>query len=135
MLGTMLFRQGDVGAAIAEWSEVLKRQPDSYALNNLAWVFATYPDSSVRDGTKAVELAKQALDLSGGNAAVLRTLAAAYAESGRFSEAIDAAQRGIDLANSQGDSRLAGELEEEIALYRERLPLHAPRPITGESAP
>jgi len=73
-------------------------------MSNLAWVFATSPDQSLRDGPKAVHLAEQALRISGGRIPILfRTLAAAYAESGRFSDAMQAAQQGIELANSQGE--------------------------------
>lgn len=134
MLGTMLFQQGDVEAAIAEWREVLKRQPDSYAQNSLAWVLATYPDSSIRDGAKAVELARKALELSEGNSAtLLRTLAAAYAESGRFSEAIETAQGAQRLAIAQENPQLANEFEREIAQYRKGLPLRASPPNRGDS--
>jgi uncharacterized protein HemY len=128
MLGAMLLRQGDVNGAMAEWREVLSRQSDSYAQNGLAWVLATFPDSSMRDGNEAVKLAKQACDRSGDNASLLRTLAAAYAESGRFSDAVEAGQRAMSLATSQGDLQLVEELNREIALYQDRLPLRAARP-------
>ena len=103
--------------------------PDSYTQNSLAWVLSTYPDASIRDGAAAIQLAtKQALELSGrNNPTVLRTLAAAYAESSRFSEAIEIAERGMNSAKAQGDFRLADQLEREITLYRDRLPLGAER--------
>ena len=64
-------------------------------------MLATSPDHSVRNGTKAVELAQQTGRLSGGkNALMTATLAAAYAEEGRFSEAVTAAKRALQLANS-----------------------------------
>ena len=85
-------------------------------MSNLAWVFATSPDQSIRNGAKAVQLAEQAVRISGGRIAILfRTLAAAYAENGRFVDAIQTAQRGIELANSQGNSGLATELQTNIA--------------------
>jgi Flp pilus assembly protein TadD len=136
MLGAMLFQEGQVEAAISQWREVLARQPDNYAQNSLAWVLATYPESSIRDGATAVELARQALELSGGkNATVLRTLAAAYAESGRFSEAIETAQRGMELATAQSDFGLVDAFQREIALYRDGFPLRAQRPSIGDSPP
>ena len=68
-----------------------------------------------------------ALHLSGGRIPILyRTLAAAYAESGQFSQAIETAQRGITLANSQGNSGLAAELQGNITLYQEHRPLRDP---------
>jgi protein O-mannosyl-transferase len=125
MLGAVLFQAGRVNEAIAQWEQTLKIQPaDWVPRNGLAWVFATYPDASIRDGRRAVDLAQGALHLSGGkNPLIFRTLAAAYAESGRFAEAIDAAQRGLDLATVQGNSALAENLRSNIALYEANSPL------------
>jgi protein O-mannosyl-transferase len=130
ILGTVLIQQGRVREAIEQWQETLVMQPENgNAKSNLAWVFATYPDESVRNGTRAVELAEQALQLSGGkNSLILRTLAAAYAESGRFVEAIDTAERGLELAISQGNAGLAAELQRNIALYRVHSPLRDTSP-------
>jgi hypothetical protein len=66
---------------------------------------------------------------------IFRTLAAAYAENGRFSEAIQTAQRGIELANSLGNSGLAAELQSYIVLYQERQPLRDPSLTNGGSSP
>src|SRR6202035_1109338 len=91
ILGTVLIQQGRVKEAIEQWQETLVMHPENgNAKSNLAWVFATYPEESIRNGTRAVQLAEQAVQLSGGkNPIVLRTLAAAYAESARFKEAIE----------------------------------------------
>jgi tetratricopeptide (TPR) repeat protein len=125
ILGTVLIQQGRVREAIEQWQETLVMQPENgNAKSNLAWVFATYPEESIRNGTQAVQLAAQALQLSGGkNAIILRTLAAAYAESGRFVEAIHTAERGLELAIGQGNAGLAAELLRNIALYRTNSPL------------
>jgi len=105
-------------------------------MSNLAWVFATSPDESVRNGPKAVQLAEQAVRISGGRIPILfRTLGAAYAESGRFSEAIQAAQQGIELANSQGNSNLAAELHGNITLYQQEQPLRDPSLTNGSASP
>lgn len=137
IVGTVLTQQGRVGEGVEEWQKVLAIQPDNgNAMSNLAWVFATSPDQSLRDGPKAVELAEQALRLSGGRIPILfRTLAAAYAESGEFSKAIQAAQQGIELANSQGNSGLATELQGNIALYQGQRPLRDPSLTHGTSPP
>jgi hypothetical protein len=58
------------------------------------------------------------------HAAVLRILAAAYAEAGRFMEAKETAQRALEAANVQGNSALAGTLQDELALYELGLPYH-----------
>src|SRR5882724_2014135 len=128
IVGTILVQQGRVQEGVEEWQKVLSVEPDNgNAMSNLAWVLATSPDDSLRDGAKAVQLAEQAVRISGGRIAILfRTLAAAYAENDRFVDAIQAAQRGIALANSQGNSGLATELQGSIALYQERKPLRDP---------
>jgi len=99
-------------------------------------VFATYPEESVRNGTQAVQLAEQALKLSGGkNPIIFRTLAAAYAESGRFPEAVDTAQRGLELATSQGNTGLATEFQSNILLYGAGIPLRDTSLTNGRSSP
>ena len=137
IVGTVLTQQGRVGEGVEEWQNVLAIQPENgNAMSNLAWVFATSPDQSLRDGPKAVQLAEQAVHISGGRIAILfRTLAAAYAESGEFSKAIQTAQQGIELANSQGNSGLATELQGNITLYQEQRPLRDPSLIHGTSPP
>lgn len=124
-LGMVRAEEGRINEAIALWEKALALQRDNVsAQSNLAWVLATSAEPAIRDGAKAVQLAEQALQLSGGqNPVIFRTLAAAYAESGRFSEAIEAAQRGRELATAQGNSALANGLERNIALYRANSPL------------
>ena len=93
------------------------------ALTNLAWLLATCSNVSFRNGTKAIELAGQANQLLGGtNPLVLRTLAAAYAESGQFGKAIETARTAMQLGRMEGDSSLVGTLQQEIALYELSLP-------------
>src|SRR6266496_3055160 len=137
IVGTVLIQQGQAREAIEEWQKVLAIQPDNgNAMSNLAWVFATSPDDSLRDGPQAVQLAEQALRISGARIPIIfRTLAAAYAENGQFSEAIETARRGIDLANSQGNSGLATELQGYIALYQAGRPLRDPSLTNGSSSP
>jgi hypothetical protein len=57
------------------------------------------------------------------NAAALRILAAAYAECGRFSEAIETAKEGLQLAVAQGSSTFANALREDIIAYQKGIPL------------
>ncbi len=123
-LGVLLVQNGDVRGGIEQWEISLQLNPDDgNALNNLAWVLATYPEDSIRDGKLAVELAEKATRLPGGNVPiVLRTLAAAYAESGDFSKAIGTAQRAIDLATAQNNTSLSATLRHEIELYQVRTP-------------
>ncbi len=127
-LGTALIQEGHVTEAIAQWQEALAIQPNNgNAASNLAWVFATCPEDSIRNGPRAVELAERAMGLSGGKIpTVFRVEAAAYAEAGRFADAVQAAQRGAELAATQGNPALAAELENSILLYEAGRPLRDP---------
>ena len=121
-LATALLRKGEIGNAIEQYEKTLKIARRSVpALNNLAWIFATYSDPAFRDGTKALELAEEANEFSGrSNPIILRTLAAAYANAGQFSRAVEVAQLALSLTDRQ--SPLATALQQEIAGYRAGLP-------------
>ena len=105
---------------LAERRKLLRSRPsDMKLLNDTAWILATNPNASVRDGAEAVELAQRAVKLSGGREpAILDTLAAAYAEAGRFADAVETAQRAIDLATQQNKQTLASSLRARIKLYQ-----------------
>ena len=136
-LGTALIQQGHVKEAIDQWQDALAIQPENgNAASNLAWVFATCPEDSIRDGSRAAELGEKALRISGGKIPMIyKVLAAAYAESGRFADAIETAQRGAELATNQGNPALATELESNIALYQSGRPLRDPSITNGSSSP
>ena len=124
-LGIALSQKGQVHEAIAEWQKAIALQPDNLnAACNLAWVLATSPDSSVRDGSKAIEFSERATNLSGHqNPRILRLLAAAYAEQGRFEDAARTAEEALNLSKAQGDADLVNTLEQNIALFRNNSPL------------
>ncbi|MEY2491251.1 MAG: hypothetical protein QOH24_202 [Verrucomicrobiota bacterium] len=124
-LGVLLVQKHQARAAIAQWEQSLSLNPgDGNAQSNLAWVLATAPDDSLRDGNRAVTLAESALQLAGGISPILyRTLAAAYAGTGRFAEAIETATRGRTLAEREGNRSLSEELSGNVSRYRQRLPL------------
>jgi tetratricopeptide (TPR) repeat protein len=124
-IGFALLQKGRPSEAIAHWQNALAIQSNSVdALNNLAWTLATFPETWIRNGGQALALAKRANQLSGeNNPAILRTLAAAYAENGRFTEARVIAERGLQLANAQKNSALANIFEGDIALYRGNAPV------------
>jgi tetratricopeptide (TPR) repeat protein len=123
-LGTALFQKGETREAMAVWQQALEIKPDQLSvLNNLAWLLATTHDASLRNGAKAVALAKQAEQLSGGaNPEILRTLAAAYAESGNYGLASVTARRALELAVEQKNDALAATLQKEIKLYEAGAP-------------
>jgi tetratricopeptide (TPR) repeat protein len=119
-LGYALFLTGEARGAIAHYQRSLELQPqNAIAGKNLAWILATCPEASVRNGRKAVELAEQAVRLSGGtNSIFIGTLAAAYAEAGRFPEAVEMAQRARQLAAAQNNAALVDVLQMQIGLYQ-----------------
>lgn len=118
-LGVLLIRSGDAAGAIQQWDVNLQIDPnDGNALNNLAWVLATYPADNVRNGKRAVELAEKAIALPGGEAPIVsRALAAAYAEVGDFSKAITTAQRAVESAAAAQNTSLVETLRHELSLY------------------
>jgi protein O-mannosyl-transferase len=119
-LGMALAEQGHTEEAMTQYRQVLEALPDSVeALDNLAWLLATSADPSVRDGPKAVQLAERARTLTkGGDANILDTLAAAYAEVGDFAKAVQTAQNALQLAQARSNTQLAEALRGEISLYQ-----------------
>jgi Flp pilus assembly protein TadD len=82
-------------------------------------------DASIRDGNRAIEFAKQAVRLSRGkDPNYLRTLAAAFAASGRFAEAKETARQALQTTERRSNSTLANALQDEISLYELGLPYH-----------
>jgi tetratricopeptide (TPR) repeat protein len=119
-LGYILLKLGRADQAITNFQKVLTVQPDNVdALNNLAWIRATCPNAAIRNGTQAVELARQADQFSrGNNPAILATLAAAQAEVGHFADALSTAQKALALANAQTNTAVAEALLNQIKFYQ-----------------
>jgi len=125
-LGKALLRVGREDEALAHYQRALQINPRSLnILNDLAWVLATVSPAALRDGRQAMELAEQADQIAGGeNPVILRTLAAAYAEVGRFDDAVRTAQKAMNLAQAAGQSGLVEQLEGQLKLYAAKLPFH-----------
>jgi Flp pilus assembly protein TadD len=120
-LGEILARRGAVAEAREQWRAALEHDPSlAFAANNLAWSLATHPDATLRDGAEAVRLAQHAVALTRGtDADLLDTLAAAYAEHGRFAEALTTLERTRELVVEPGVREM---LEGRVRLYREGRP-------------
>jgi tetratricopeptide (TPR) repeat protein len=123
-LAQALSQQHKSKEAIFHYHEALRLKPDfADALNELAWILATAPDSGLRSGTEAVQLAKRACELAQNRqAAFLTTLSAAYAETGRFSDAIAIAQTAGKLAQTAGQKKIAAQDGELLKLYQAGCP-------------
>ena len=128
-LGSAFLAKHRLGDAITEYKEALRLAPENVAAqSNLAWLLATSPDPSIRNGPEAVVLAEQARRSSDGKPLILRILAAAYAEADRFSEATDTAREALRAADDQGNSVLSDLLRKEIVLYESGHPYHRQSP-------
>jgi tetratricopeptide (TPR) repeat protein len=124
-LADAFLRKGQARDAITEYQAVLNLQPKHpEALGQLAWLLATNSDASLRNGPRAVELARLAAETVGGeDASVLRVLAAAFAEARGFADATKYAERALTLASAQSNEPLAEALRSHLALYRSGQPV------------
>ena len=141
-LAHALSARGENAEALKHWRAGLQDQPkDIEALREAAWVLATSSDASLRNGQEALALAVRALQLNGerksrskennagaaGSAesevAILDSLAAAYAECGRFADAVLTARRALASANSAQ----AEDIKRHIASYQRQMPFREMR--------
>ena len=136
-LANALLQKGRAEEAVKHYQAALAVLPSHpRLLSNLAWVLATSPQAGVRNGPRAVELAEQAGRVSGGNdPSILSTLAAAYAEAGRFPEAMVTAQKACDAASTSGDRTLLEKARQHLELYRRNQPFHEPAPAAQPAPP
>ena len=115
-------------AKLAEehYREAIRLKPDwPEPVNDLAWMLATFPRAEFRDAAEAVRLAEHACELTGHKEArFLGTLDAAYAEAGRFGEAITVAEEARKLALAAGDQALADGAAGRLLQYRAGKPYH-----------
>jgi len=119
-LGAVLAATHRNREAVAEYREALRLKPDHVqALNGLAWVLATAREAGVRNGREAVQLAERACQLTSDKVPeFLGTLAAAYAEAGKFNDAVQAAQKACALATAIGQTDVASRHRKLLALYQ-----------------
>jgi len=133
-LAAIFFRLGKFDKAIVNWTEALRLKPDSPAvLNNLAWLLAAIDDPAVQNPAKAVEFARQACALTGyKQPELLDTLAVAYAAADRFEQAIETAEKAMELAVSAGRRDLAAEIQDRVEVYKAGKPYVEKPPAQDE---
>jgi protein O-mannosyl-transferase len=119
---------GQPAQVVYHLREAIRLDPsDGEALNNLAWLLATSPDATLRNGAEAVHLAARAVKLTRTNdSEILETLAAAHAEAGQFPEAVSVGRQALELAISAGQTNQLTAVSNRLELYQKRLPYRAP---------
>src|SRR5439155_1252124 len=145
-LGIAVEAQGKLAGAIAAYAEAVQLPPNgaqaprglgrarapqglpAEAETSLAWILATHPDATLRNGTEAVQLAERACQqTSHRNVGALDTLAAAYAEVGRFQEAVQTAESALQIAQSAGQPQLVQSIRAHADAYRLSQPVREKR--------
>ncbi|MBL7043754.1 MAG: tetratricopeptide repeat protein [Pirellulaceae bacterium] len=121
-VGLTFYKQGDHTQAAVHYSLALEIKPDHFeSLLGLATIRATSQDSALRDGEEAVQLATKACNLTQyQDPMAMTTLSEAYAEAGRFADAMSAAQRALQIARETGNEDLANGILQTIERYRQR---------------
>ena len=106
--------------AVFHYRKGLQHQPENkVASNNLAWLLATASDKNVRDPNEALRIAYQ-LNVDTGDKipTVLDTLAAALASNGKFSAAVETAERALSVEKKESQNKLNSSLKNRLELYR-----------------
>jgi len=127
-LGSACLANNRLEQAAASFREALRLAPDiPQCMNALAWIYATGAKAKIRNGAEAVRLAEKACKITKRqNTEMLDTLAAAYAETGRFDEAIKTTEEIRVLALSTHDTAMADTARQRMELYQNGKPYHEP---------
>lgn len=108
---------GQYAQAVSDFTRLIELKPENAkGYNGLAWLLATCSNDQFRNGGRAIELAQKAVKLKA-NSNFLDTLAAAYAEDGKYLEAVSTQKRAIALKEKEGNSEHLAELKERLAFY------------------
>ncbi|NOS72464.1 MAG: tetratricopeptide repeat protein [Verrucomicrobia bacterium] len=127
-IAELFWAVGDAPKASPFYAKAIEQSPRHVnALNNYSWLLATEANAQQRNGARAVELAERACKATEWKQPVfMGTLAAAYAEAGRFDDAAKMAARAHDMAKANGMEGVAKRNEELMELYRQGKPYREP---------
>jgi protein O-mannosyl-transferase len=119
-IARILSNQGKTGDAIYNYQKALIINSESpQTLYNLSWIYATSENKRYRNGENAVKLAEKLCVLTDSQQPLaLDALAAAYAEAGKFDNAVETAQKALKLALQLGPKELALGLKNRLKLYQ-----------------
>jgi protein O-mannosyl-transferase len=136
-LGRVLAREGKAAEAAKHFARAIQLRPeDGEFTGGYAWFLATGTDPRERDGPRAVVLAEKACKLTHErDARIVSTLAAAYAEAGRFTDAVDAARRAIRVAHASEQEPLIPDIEQRLQLYESGRPFHESAAVQERGEP
>ena len=117
------FGKGDYAAAASLFAKAKRRSArDTDVLNSVAWFKATCPDGSFRNGREAVQESTKACEISKWkDGDLIDTLAAAYAETGDFVEAIKYQKQALASRSRAPDS--VSNMQRHLRLYQARKPV------------
>jgi tetratricopeptide (TPR) repeat protein len=132
--GMAALRHGDYDKTVKYFHEALEQKPDwVIVLNSLAWILATAEDSRFQNPADAVKYAEKACKLINyKDAALLDTLAAAYASAGNFDEAIQTAEKAFKLAEDNKQEKLSREIQDHLKVYKTKQPWREHSPVSQE---
>lgn len=116
--------KGDFSHGLKDFEQVIRLSPNEFhGYNVLAWLLATCPTATVRDGKRAVTLAKRACELSGWNEwRCIGTLGAACAEAGDFPGAVKYQQQALAMKGLTAQEQAAAK--GRLDLYQRRQAYH-----------
>jgi tetratricopeptide (TPR) repeat protein len=124
-LGRIGMGSKNFSAAIFHFENAVKANPRMFtAANNLAWILATNKDEKIRDGKRAVEVAKSVCEATQyKDYRFFSTLGAAYAENGEFENAVAITEKAIDMAKAKGDETTVGSMKKRLKQYESEKPV------------
>lgn len=120
--GVCWFYKGDYEKAVADYAKAIENNPQfTRAYNQLAWTLSVCPNAKIRNGSKAVEMAKKAVELEP-SAYHYDTLAAAYAEAGNFKDAVKIQKRALLMQLTEGRTQALERYTERLRFYEAKKP-------------
>ncbi len=121
-------KKGDYGPAIKDFTEAVRLDPNNaIVIDDLAWLLSTCPDARLRDGKKAVTLAKKACELTDyRDMVIVETLAVAFAETGDFEKAIEYQKK--VTANAAYMKKYGPEVRARLKLFESGKPVRLTPP-------
>jgi len=121
--GNAYEKKGEYDKAFEDYNKAIEINPKFVeAYKGMSWLLATCPDEKYRNGEKAIEFAKKATELEPKDFAFWDTLAAAYAEAGKFEDAVKTQEKAIEMLNEKDKAKKLSEYTERLNFYKANKP-------------